>query len=135
MTVEDQAFLAITSWKENREAGVPGLQSIINVIMNRAKMRNTSPFTECVRPLQFSSLTAHGDPELTVWPTEGHAADWEAWQQALALAAQAASGVLGDITDGADLYYAPHLCQAATQPLNCRTVKSSLFRLAGIKTR
>lgn len=105
MTMQDQILLALTAWRENR-GGRPqpdAMQSIINVILNRVKLRGTDPYRECVRPLQFSSITSKGNPELVLWPAED---DME-WQQALTLAAQAASGTLMDITGGADLYYAP----------------------------
>ena len=107
MTIQDEVFLAITAWKENRGGGVRGMTSVINVIMNRAKMRNTDSYTECVRPEQFSSLTSQGDPELITWPTRNSAGDWAAWEMALSLASEAADGTIEDITQGADLYYAP----------------------------
>jgi hypothetical protein len=79
------------------------MQSVANVILNRAANRETDAYTECVKPLQFSSLTAHGDPELTLWPANGDAS----WTVALELSGLAAGGTLEDITGGADLYYAP----------------------------
>ncbi len=103
MRIQDQVFLAVTMWKENRGAGVSGMQSVANVLMNRAAKRKTDVYTECVRPLQISSLTAKGDPELTLWPQDSD----PAWQNALDLAAHAAAGILVDITNGATLYYAP----------------------------
>jgi hypothetical protein len=78
------------------------MQSVANVIMNRAAKRRTDAYTECVRPMQFSSLTAKGDPELTLWPADND----PQWLEAIALAGQAAVGTLEDITDGATSYYA-----------------------------
>jgi hypothetical protein len=101
--IQDEILLALTVWRENRGGGVTGMQSVANVILNRVARRNTDAYAECIRPLQFSSVTAKGDPELTVWPGD---ADPQ-WQAALVIAAQAASNVLPDITGGADLYYAP----------------------------
>ncbi len=103
MRVQDQALLAVTMWRENRAGGVSGMQSVGNVIMNRVSKRGTDAYSECVRHLQVSSITAKGDPELTLWANN----DDPQWQTALALAAQAAVNALEDITDGADLYYAP----------------------------
>jgi spore germination cell wall hydrolase CwlJ-like protein len=103
MRIQDQVLLALTAWRENRGGGASGMQSVANVIMNRAAARKTDAYTECVRPLQFSSLTAKGDPELTLWPADADAQ----WAEALALAAEAAAGTLEDITGGATLYYAP----------------------------
>jgi Cell Wall Hydrolase len=104
MLIADQFLLALTCWRENRGGGYTGMQSVANVIMNRAARRWTSPYVECVRPLQFSSITAKGDPELTLWPEPSDAS----WIQAQEIAGYAAGGTLADITGGATLYYAPH---------------------------
>jgi hypothetical protein len=84
------------------------MQSILNVLQNRARKRGTSVYLECVRALQFSSMTAKGDPELTLWPAD----DDPQWQTALGLAAQASAGALPDLTGGATLYYAPKSIQS-----------------------
>ena len=102
MTIQDQVVLALTAWRENRGGGIPGMQSVINVVCNRATHRRTDAYTECVRPMQFSSLTAKGDPELTLWPADND----PQWLEAISLAGQAAAGTLEDITEGATSYYA-----------------------------
>lgn len=107
LTVADQFMLALTAWRENRGGGVSGMQSVMNVILNRAARDRSTPYAECVKRLQFSSITAKGDPELTLWPVLG-TPDWLAWQQAQQLVAQAVAGALQDITSGATDYYAPH---------------------------
>lgn len=104
MRVEDQVILALTIWRENRGGGVEGMQSVANVILNRAAKNRTNAWTECTRRLQFSSMTAPGDPELTLWPADG---DHE-WEIAQHIASLADLGALNDLTDGALLYYAPH---------------------------
>lgn len=104
MKIQDQVVLALCIWRENRGHGREGMQSVANVVMNRAAKRGTSAYYECVRPVQFSSMTTKGDPELGLWPAEGDAQ----WEMALDLAQSAAAGALADITDGATLYYAPH---------------------------
>ena len=103
MTDLDLVFLAVTSWKENRSGGTPGLTSIINVVVNRSVRDGSSCYAECVKRLQFSSITAPGDPELALWPAETD----QQFQEAQQLAQQAASGSLVDITHGSTLYYAP----------------------------
>ena len=103
MTVQDQAIAALTIWRENRGGGIPGMQSVLNVIMNRAKKRGTDVYTEAVRKWQFSSMTAPGDANLILYP----AGSDPQWQQALALTKQADAGTLEDITGGATSYYAP----------------------------
>lgn len=107
MTIQDQVFGAVTAWKENRGGGEAGMHSVLNALINRAKARDTDVYTECVRPLQFSSMTAPGDPMLVKWPTPKNVADWQAWEIALNLAETAATGGLTDLTGGATLYFAP----------------------------
>jgi spore germination cell wall hydrolase CwlJ-like protein len=103
MTIQDQVVLALTCWRENRAGGYRGMQSVANVILNRASHRGTSVYAECTRPLQFSSLTVSGDPELHLWPLPADAQ----WSMAMAMAELAAQGGLQDLTGGAVLYYAP----------------------------
>ncbi|MFZ3343377.1 MAG: cell wall hydrolase [Terriglobales bacterium] len=102
MSAADEALMAITAWRENRSGGTAGMQSVINVIQNRATDRGTTPYVEAVRPMQFSSITAHGDPELGLWPSF----DDPQWVLAQQLARTAAMGNLPDITGGATSYYA-----------------------------
>ena len=103
MTDLDLVFLAVTSWKENRSGGTLGLTSIINVVVNRSVRDGSSCYAECVKRLQFSSITAPGDPELTLWPSESD----PQFIEAQALAQYAATGGLADLTGGAVDYYAP----------------------------
>lgn len=102
MTSTDQFLLALTAWRENRGGGAVGMQSVMNVICNSALKSGVSPYRECTRPLRYSSITAHGDPELTLWPAEGDVQ----FSLAQTMAAQAALGDLKDITEGATNYYA-----------------------------
>lgn len=79
------------------------MQSVLNVLSNRAKKHGTTIYIEATKRLQFSSLTAPGDPQLVVWPADGD----PDMATALAMAGDAVNGTLVDITDGATLYYAP----------------------------
>lgn len=79
------------------------MQSVFNVLMNRAARRGSDVYTEAVRKWQFSSMTDPGDPNLVLYPT---AIDAQ-WAAALTLASQAAAGSLEDLTGGATSYYAP----------------------------
>lgn len=76
------------------------MQSVINVIQNRAKQR--TPYAVVYAPLQFSSMSAPHDPELLIQPK----VDDPQWILAQELAAKAAQGNLPDITEGATSYYA-----------------------------
>ena len=102
MTIQDQVIGALTAWRENRGGGIPGMTSVLNVLANRAKQRNSSVYLEATRKWQFSSMTAPGDPNLILFPS---ATDPQ-WQGALTLALQMAAGTLADITEGATSYYA-----------------------------
>jgi N-acetylmuramoyl-L-alanine amidase len=103
MTTQDLVLMALTAWREARGDGFEAMQAVINVIVNRARHDNVSPYEECVRRLQFSSITAPGDPELGLWP----AADDPQWKAANDLAQSAANGTLEDLTQGAVDYYNP----------------------------
>jgi len=104
LTLQDQVILALTIWRENRGGGAIGMQSVANVIMNRAAKQNVSVWAICTQPLQFSSITTKGDPELNLWPKEGDVS----FAKALEIADMANEGDLTDLTRGATLYYAPH---------------------------
>jgi spore germination cell wall hydrolase CwlJ-like protein len=107
MTLSDQFLIALTAWRENRGGGYPGMQSVANVILNRAAARGTAPYQECVRPLQFTSIcpppqmTAQAS-EANVWPSLSD----PSWTVALGVAQAAVNGSLDDITGGATNYYA-----------------------------
>ena len=102
MNVSDQFMLALTAWRENRGGMRIGMQSVMNVVMNRAAKSHETPYQVCVARLQFSSITASGDPQLTLWPLPND----PQWLTALALAESAVNGELADITNGATSYYA-----------------------------
>ena len=102
MTIQDEILIAITVYRENRGGGYQGMQSVANVIQNRATLHGASPYTVCTIHAQFSSSSMPG-PESYLWPKETD----PQWQTALSIAADAASGTLADITGGAVSYYAP----------------------------
>jgi hypothetical protein len=102
MTYSDQFMLALTAWRENRGGGQSGMQSVINLICNRAKANGTTPYHECTRPWQFSSITAENDPELMLWPQQ----EDPQFSLAQTMAALAAADSLQDITGGATSCYA-----------------------------
>lgn len=126
MTIQDQVIGALTAWRENRGGGVVGMQSVINVLVNRATHRGTDVYSEAVRRLQFSSMTAPGDPNLILYPVDND----PQWVQALALTALASRGSLEDITGGATSYYAlsmpvpPYWAASMTQTV---TIEGQVF--------
>lgn len=102
MTPLDQMSIALCAWKENRGGGPTGMQSVINVVMNRCRQSGASPYAEVYRPLQFSSMSYPHDPQLLIQAKE----DDPQWEVAQSLAVKAALGTLEDITQGATFYYA-----------------------------
>ena len=102
MTIQDEIVLALTLWRENRGGGPIGMQSVANVILNRASLHGQSIYMVCTSHAQFSSISMPG-PESYLWPKENDTQ----WAQALSIASDAASGTLQDITQGATSYYAP----------------------------
>jgi spore germination cell wall hydrolase CwlJ-like protein len=124
MTLQDQVIGALTAWRENRGGGTLGMQSVINVLQNRAAKRGTSVYEEAVRKWQFSSMTAPGDPNLILYPTlhASTSTDYLAWEEAQKLATQAAEGTLADLTGGATSYYAQSM---ATPPSWTSTMKQT----------
>lgn len=94
---------ALCAWRENRNHGMVGIQSIVNVLRNRSVRDNTTMYAEAVKKLQFSSMTAKGDPELTLWPADSD----PQYAQAEQMVTQSQAGQLTDLTEGSTLYYAP----------------------------
>lgn len=108
MTALDQMVLALVGWKENRGGGILGMQSVMNVVLNRCAQDHTAPYAEIYKPFQFSSMTYARDPQLLIQPAE----DDPEWEQAQNLAVEAASGTLADLTGGATQYYAESMVSA-----------------------
>jgi hypothetical protein len=101
MTPQDITLAAVTMWRENRGGGALGMQSVGNVIQNRAKQTGHDVYTVCTTHAQFSAISMPG-PEDTLWAIDVD----PQWQIALGFAQQMADGTLEDITDGATNYYA-----------------------------
>lgn len=129
MTESDVVIGALCAWRENRSGGAEGMQSVINVLVNRAKARNTSIYTEAVRRLQFSSMTESGNPELVTFPAYSD----DQWQTALAIMDKVADGTLTDITGGATSYYALSMAEppywAETMTETCVIAGQKFFKV------
>lgn len=98
----DQFMLALCAWRENRHGQRPGMQSVINCIMNRVNKSHTSPYFEITKFEQFSSITAPKDLQLSLYPIRSDSQ----WLLAQELTDQALANNLPDITGGALSYYA-----------------------------
>lgn len=101
-TAWEIAIAALCAWRENRGGDKLGMQSVLNSLCNRAAFKKTSLATEALKKLQYSSMTAPGDPNLVLFPDKTDTR----FQLALAMAEQAVAGTLPDITGGATHYYA-----------------------------
>lgn len=97
----DYALTALCLWREARGEGELGMTAVASVLRNRTLHRGTSYFAEVVRPWQFSSITATGDPQVNKFPPAGDA-DWELAQRVAAAVIEQARP---DPTGGATLYY------------------------------
>lgn len=100
---EDLVILALTLYRECRGEPREGQIAVANVIANRAKKNNTSVYDECVKPLQFSSMTSRGDSQLVIWP---HLAN-TAYMQCKNIAFAVVHTGLPDTTNGSTLYFNP----------------------------
>ena len=111
MNTEDKATALVCIWRENRGGGVPGMQSVLNVLMNRSARDSSTVKDEALRRLQFTSMSYASDPEIRLGPDFLLAADASAWYAAADLVEQAVAGTLQDITQGATNYYAASLSE------------------------
>lgn len=97
--------LARTIWGEARGDGIPGMEAVAAVIVNRARHPRwwgRDIYGVCTKSWQFSCWNAN-DPNLakllSVTPADPQFAE------ALVIAGRAVAGVLPDPTRGADSYY------------------------------
>jgi spore germination cell wall hydrolase CwlJ-like protein len=92
-------LVALCIWREARGEGPDGMHAVANVIMNRAVRHHMTPTQVVMTPLAFSSMTAHGDPQLSVYPVKSN--------PSYVIASKLAGSLLTtpDITKGATLYY------------------------------
>lgn len=98
----DEFMLALCLWREARGEPQEGIVAVACVIRNRVALYHSSYYQEIVKPWQFSSITANGDPQLKRWP----AVDDPAWEECQSIAHKAISTPMADITQGAVNYYA-----------------------------
>lgn len=132
MTPQDIAFGALCAWRENRGGGQVGMQSVINTLQNRSREEGKSIYEIATAPLQYSSMSAPGDPQLTKFGLDGDAQ----WIEALALMEQAAAGQLPDITGGATNYYATSMSKppwwAASMDVTVTIANQIFLRKRGV---
>jgi spore germination cell wall hydrolase CwlJ-like protein len=98
------SLLALTLWRECRGEPELGQIAVAHVILNRVKdaghrwPNDVAGVIE--QPEQFSSMTHHGDGQLTVWPKT-----WEI-AECYRIAVGCYLGYMADPTGGANHYFA-----------------------------
>ncbi len=124
LKLSDLQIIALTAYAENRSGGVPGMQSVINVIQNRRLAKTIyqdltildasgSPYMAvCLKQYQFSCFNV-GDPNrgILLRLAEPGAFDAElpnnsSLRTAWSLVQSLQAGTLTDITGGANHYFA-----------------------------
>lgn len=125
-----QEIMARTAYGENRGGGARGVQSVLNVIVNRATHPTwwgKSYRDVCLKPNQFDCWNPD-DPnyEIIMNVKESDAV----YASALEMASAAVPGLLPDITRGATYYYAkttespPYWARGRTP---CANIEGQLF--------
>lgn len=108
--IDDQFMLALVLWREARgelaRTGPLAYIAVGCVLRNRSQRDKTSIYEEATNRLQFSSVTAPGDPELILWAKKKDPVDYGAWVLAHQVASGIIAGAYSDPTRGATLYYA-----------------------------
>jgi hypothetical protein len=97
-------ILALTLWREGRGVSLAARSGIASVIRNRAQKRSDrNTAAACIAPMQFSGMTAPGDPNLVKWPSEFD----PQWAECVSIAQT--SGI--DRTGGAIFYFTAPLTE------------------------
>lgn len=109
----DIAVSALCAWREARGEGREGMRAVLHVIRNRSRQKNISIAQVTTAPMQFSSMTAPEDPELTRFPRPG-GSDGAAFETAMQIAEDVATGAdVQDPTSGATFYFNPRVVMPA----------------------
>jgi len=129
VTHADYALTALCLWREARGEGNTGMLAVACVIRNRVNKHGSTYYAQVVKPWAFSSITAHGDPQLSSFPQESD----QQWIQAQLIAGNVMDRGVEDITNGATLYFDDSISfpktwnRAAVAPLG-KIGRLNLFR-------
>ena len=102
----DLVMVALTIYREAAAEPYDGKRAVASVMRNRWEHPGwwgKTPAGVVTARLQFSAMTAPGDPNLVKWPKP----EEQAWKDSLEIATCAVLGVLGDDTKGATHYLNP----------------------------
>jgi N-acetylmuramoyl-L-alanine amidase len=100
----DVSLLALVVWREASDQPIPVKQIIACTIRNRVQKPSWWGFdwtSVICKRLQYSSMTAAGDPNLIRWPVPTDAS----WQACMQIAQDCHDGTLADNSGGATNYY------------------------------
>ena len=102
----DQFVWQLTVWREAMNQGLDGMEAVAWVMINRLKSgkHGGSLMEVCTERLQFSSMTALGDPMTVKWPTHMNVAEANAWRLAEIACSGVEDGSVPDPTHGATYY-------------------------------
>jgi N-acetylmuramoyl-L-alanine amidase len=92
---------ALCAWREARGEGYDGMRCVIWVISNRAKAKNQTWPTVIFAKWQFSSMTADGDPQVSLVPKPYD----NEFDGAFTIADRIYGGGDTDLTNGATHYF------------------------------
>ena len=113
MNTQELFIWALCVWREAMGEGFAGMLGVAWVMENRLNSGRWGKTMHDVieDPLQFSSMTAKGDPMTVKWPNSRcEAADLAAWQEAQrAVSAVISAGPSQDPTNGAEYYFNPEV--------------------------
>lgn len=129
----DDFMLALCMWREASGEGPEGMKAVGCVVRNRV-LRNggtSSYYREVVRPMQFSSLTAPGDPGLIRYPHVTNPVDMDGWRMCQEFAKEIMAGTIPDSTGGATYYYAvtiPLPSWAEKMTMTCQIGKHKFYK-------
>lgn len=98
----DLFMTALCMYREDRSGASAGMVAVGCVLRNRVARDKSTFYAEVVKRLQFSSITAPGDPELSLYPVTTD----PSWVLAGKCALLVIDNEIADTTGGATLYYA-----------------------------
>ena len=103
--MDDTTLTALCVWREARGEGHEGMLAVASVIRNRCVKRAQAVAKVILSPLQFSSMTAPGDPQLTKYASPHD----PQWIEAEEIAQEVLTGMSRDPTKGATVYFADYI--------------------------
>jgi spore germination cell wall hydrolase CwlJ-like protein len=118
---------ALCAWREARGEGHDGIRCVLHVIANRSATRRKSWAEVVFQKMQFSSMTAPGDPELSLVPVPPDPQFEDCYETAASIFA----GNDYDLTQGSTFYFADTIAPpswAATMTFVIKIGKQSFYK-------